>query len=327
MNDKAQVWFVKTQAQRRCCHQRFHPVVQQCLLEFRPVAATVASIRHCMYSVQCEPFGHLDCIPYRQGVDDAAARHGRYLCGQPCQAFSLAVQADGLKLERWPVQFPPRHIEVGAQYSLQVLDHSVVGGCRRRKQAHVGGQSLDGVLQQTVVRSEVMTPVRDAVGLVNHQQRYFRSDMCENLRAKALVGQPLWRDEQNVHLVVLYSNFDTAPGIGVVGVDRLGTHAHAFSGCYLVAHQCEQRRNEQDGSLIRLAQQSRGDEVDEALAPSGLLYDEITAGLFDDGADSLFLSLAELGVRNTGPDSQQFQRTFRRIRDHALSSLLESESP
>src|SRR5450756_2260661 len=150
--------------------------------------------------------------------------------------------------------------------------------------------------------------------------------MGKDFTAKALVGQPLRRDEQNIDIVVLHGSFDTAPSLRVVRVDRLGTHTHALGCGYLVAHQGEQRRNEQDRSLTRLAQQPGGDEVDEALAPAGLLHHEIPARLFDNGADGLFLSNAELRVRHTGPDSQQFQRTFMRIRDHALSSVLDSES-
>ena len=94
-------------------------------------------------------------------------------------------------------------------------------------------------------------------------------------------------------------------------MDGLSPHAHALGRRDLVAHEGQQWGNQQRRPLAFLAQQLRGDEIDEALAPSRLLHDQESAAAFDDVADRVFLVVAKSRVWMTGADAKQFECTLR----------------
>ena len=119
MNHEGEIWFVKAHSQRRPCHQRLHPVVEQGLFQGGPPLARLARIRRHIQATCPEPFGHLYCIPYRQGVDDAVALQGRHLCGQPGQTLRLTWQAYCLQRQRWSVQVAAQNIEIGSEHCTQ----------------------------------------------------------------------------------------------------------------------------------------------------------------------------------------------------------------
>ena len=87
-----------------------------------------------------------------------------------------------------------------------------------------------------------------------------------------LVGQPLGRDQQNVHLVALNHCLDVSPLLLVIGIDGDGAQAHPLRRHNLVAHQRYKWRDQQGGASTLFPQQLGGDEIDETLAPSGLRY-------------------------------------------------------
>ena len=70
----------------------------------------------------------------------------------------------------------------------------------------------------------------------------------------------------------------------------------SWPGVDLVAHQRQQRRDEQRRARALLAEQLGGDEVDRALAPPGALHDERAPALLDERPDRLELVAPEVGV-------------------------------
>lgn len=121
---------------------------------------------------------------------------------------------------------------------------------------------MQDTLDQPVMGTEIMPPVRDAVGLVHHEQRYPWRHRSEDLGLEMRIGQPLGGDEQDVCLVALKRGLDSDPVTPIFRVEGEGAHAHALGGGYLVAHEGEQRRNEDGRPGSLLSQQLGGDEID-----------------------------------------------------------------
>ena len=107
------------------------------------------------------------------------------------------------------------------------------------------GQQIEHAGDAAVVGPEVVTPVADAVRLVDHEQPDARRDQREHVVAEAAVGEPLGRDEQEVDLVALDRLDDPTPLVGVVARDAARAHAAELARVDLVAHQRQQRRHEQ----------------------------------------------------------------------------------
>ena len=116
-------------------------------------------------------------------------------------------------------------------------------------------------------------------------------------RREALVGEALRRDEQDVDRVGGEAVVDRVPLLDVARVDRRGAEAQPAGHRDLVAHQRQQRADDQRRPVALVAPHARRDPVDEALAPARALDDERAAAVLDDRLDRLALALAERRVR------------------------------
>ena len=130
--------------------------------------------------------------------------------------------------------------------------------------------------------------------------------------AEPLVREPLGRDEQQVDLVVREALDDRLELIGVRGVDRLGSDADAPGHLDLVAHQREQRGDEQRRTGALLAQQLRRDEVDGRLPPPRALHEQHPPPVARDRLDRVELARPERGV-----GAEHVVQVIERCRGHA----------
>ena len=118
------------------------------------------------------------------------------------------------------------------------------------------------------------------------------------------IGEPLGRHEDEVDVV--------RRDVGGELVDRRrrrAVHRHRPQpepgrGVDLVAHQREQRRDEQRRPEPGIAQQPGREEVDRALAPSGALDDEDTGPVAHQCLDGFTLMRSELRVGSPGQPAQ-----------------------
>ena len=152
-----------------------------------------------------------------------------------------------------------------------------------------------------------MAPVRDAVRLVDHQQPHRGGEQGQHLVAEAGVVQSLGADQEQVELVGGQPIAHRVPFVAVGGVDRVRAQPEPASGRQLVAHQRQQRRDDQRragwvGGVV--SQQRGGDEVDRRLAPAGALHAQDPGAVDGDIADGLELPVAKLGVRRAGQRPQ-----------------------
>ena len=180
-----------------------------------------------------------------------------------------------------------------------VVDDAVVGGCRAAEHRELLGQPVDHPAEAPVVGAEVVTPVGDAVRLVDHDQTRSAPDERHHLVAELRVGEPLGRDEQQVDLVALQQVDDLADlGVGG-GVDRCArspTEPPPRSGCASARAAARSAASGPPASR----QQSRGQEVDGALAPPGALHEQHPLASDSESLDRLPLAITERDAGSPG---------------------------
>ena len=223
------------------------------------------------------------------------------MVGQPGPAVRRARQGQGGQVQRLALEDPPQDEGVPARSGRQLLgdvgDHPAVGGRRGRQhrgaRRQLGQQGADA----PVVGPEVVTPVGDAVRLVDDQQPGGRRQLGQHGVAEARVVQPLGADQQHVDLTARHGVVHRRPVVDVAGVDGDRPDAGPAGRGDLVAHQRQQRADDHRGTGAAGAQQGRRHEVDRRLAPAGALHDQRAATLGDQRVDGGPLVLAQHGVR------------------------------
>ena len=128
-----------------------------------------------------------------------------------------------------------------AEHSHKVFHNPIVCCCRCGQQPQIGWKRSGDTFQQSVVRTEVVTPIGNAMGLIDNHQRNLPCDTSQNLGVKPVVTQLFWRYQQNVHFVSTQLGFNRFPFILVIGVDGGGANPHPLCRCDLVSHQRQQR--------------------------------------------------------------------------------------
>jgi hypothetical protein len=160
-----------------------------------------------------------------------------------------------------------------------------VGGRGGGEHRDVRGQGGKQRPDPPVVGPEVVAPVGDAVRLVDHDQPGRLHQARQHIVAEPGVVQPLGADEQDVDRAVADLGVHLLPLLQVRRVDRPRMDARARRGVDLVAHQREQRRDDDRRAGAAGPQQRGRDEVHRRLAPAGPLDHQRSAPLRDEGAD------------------------------------------
>ena len=302
VDDEAEVRLVVAHAERAGGDDGLEVVAQQPLLDRDAVLGRgVAAVGLGGDAVAVQPLGDQLRVALRERVDDPRARELRHVLHQPREAVGLGGQLDDLEAQAGAAE----RAAVGAQrvraadlqLLLDVADHAVVGGRRRAQHRHTLGEPLEHVGDAAVVGPEVVAPVGDAVRLVDHQQPDALGEQRQHLGAELRVVEPLGADQEHVDGVGGEQVADLGPGVAVRRVDRVGADADPLGGGDLVAHQRQQRRDDQRRPGAGLAPERGGEEVDGRLAPAGALHAQHAGAVDDEVAHRLELVLAELGLR------------------------------
>ena len=131
-----------------------------------------------------------------------------------------------------------------------------------------------------VVGSEIVSPLRDTVGLVNGEQR--NRHLLQQGEG-AFLGEALRGDVEQVELSGPQCLLDPAGGTSLQGgVQVAGPHAQLRQGGYLVLHQGDQRRNDdphtgahQGRKLIAQGLAAAGRHQDQRVAPGDQLVNDL----------------------------------------------------
>jgi hypothetical protein len=128
---------------------------------------------------------------------------------------------------------------------------------------------------------------------VDDEQADRALDRRQDTGREVVVGQAFRRDQQHIHGVPRERLLDLRPLLAIPRMDRRRPEAQAAGHRDLVAHECEERADDQGRTVARVAADPRGDPVDEALAPAGALDDECARSVGDDRLDRVALPVAE----------------------------------
>jgi hypothetical protein len=143
--------------------------------------------------------------------------------------------------------------------------------------------------------------------LVDDEQAHRRGEQREHLVTKARVVEPLGTDQQQVDGIGGQQVADRAPLAASGAVDGVGPQSQALGGGDLVAHQRQQRADDQGRAGARLPQQSGGDEVHRRLPPASALHAQHPGAILDEVPDRLQLSGPEIGAVIVGQRAQALQ--------------------
>ncbi len=237
------------------------------------------------------PFG----VANREAVDDPGARHLRQLVRQPGQASGRLGERDDGEGQPFPPERAPFDDEIVSELGDDVGDDPVVGGGGRAQHGHRRRKEVDDALDAAVVGPEVVTPVGDAVRLVDDQKSDGPCQRGKDLGAEAGVVETLRGHQQEVDLVGVDALLDLHPLAAVVAVDGLGPHPRSRRHLELVPHQGQQWRHEQRRARAAIAEEAGRDEVHRALAPPRPLHDKHLGPLGNQVLDGLPLARTERG--------------------------------
>ena len=189
-----------------------------------------------------------------------------------------------------------RAVRADAQLLGDVGDDPRVRGGGGREHGRRRRQLSEKVLDTPVVGPEVVAPVADAVGLVDDEQTAALGQRRQLVLAEARVVEALGTHQQQVDRVDAQRLPYVLPLGRVRGVHGHGADPGPLGGADLVAHQGQQRRDDEGRPGTFSPAQHRGDEVDRRLAPAGALDHERSPPVLDEGLDCLRLPVAEVGV-------------------------------
>ena len=133
--------------------------------------------------------------------------------------------------------------------------------------------------------------------LIHDEQPDASLQQRQELLPELRVRQPLRRHHEQVEFVAGERGLNLAPLLHVLAVHRRRAHAELFRGEQLVAHEREQRADEQRRSCAGLAKNFCREEIDDALAPAGALHDEEPLPPVGNVVNRLPLAVAKRGTR------------------------------
>ena len=229
-------------------------------------------------------------------VDDARAGQRAQRLGDPGVALQHRQLGHDGQPQRGPGQGAAQRHGLVAQLGGDVGRHPLVGGGGGGEHRGARRQREQGAGEPLVVGAEVEAPVRDAVRLVDDEHPA-RAQQVGQLRGEDGVGEPLRGDEQHVELPAAELADHPRPVVDVGGVDRRRPQPGPLGGADLVAHQREQRRDDQRRAGPPLPQRRGGRPVDRRLAPARGLDDEHPPPALDELLDGADLVLARRGLR------------------------------
>ncbi len=258
MQDEAEVRLVETHAEGRRRNERLDLVVPQCLLEPDPLGRLgPAGVGGHVVAGVAQGGGDVLGGRHGQRVDDAGARQvaevrdepGEPLLGGGERQHTEAQRRSGERASQRE-DLPAARAVVTSPARRQLLDdvgHDARIRRRRcREDRRLARQRGEQVPDPPVVGPEVVTPVADAVRLVDDEQAARRREGRELLIAKARVVQALRADEQHVHLTARQRSRDRTPLVGVRRVERDCADPGPLGCGDLVPHQ-RQERADDDG--------------------------------------------------------------------------------
>ena len=196
---------------------------------------------------------------------------------------TVEVRHDAEAQRRTGQRAAQRH-RVRAELGGDVLGDPSVGGGGGGEHGRAGHQLEQRLGEALVVGAEVETPVGHAMRLIDDQQPASGEERRQ-LLGEARVGETFRRDQQNVGRPGAHLVQHVGPLLDVRRVDGRGAQSSTLGSSDLVAHQGQQRGDDDRVAATAGAQRARRRPVHRRLAPAGRLHDQDPRPVVDEGAD------------------------------------------
>ncbi len=301
MHAEAEVGLVVAHAERRGGHERLHLVAEQGVLE--PLALPVVELpgvgghRHGVAVVIRDRRRQPVRVGHRQRVDDARPRQAGQVLDDPGEPLERREPVEHRQLQARPREGPAQHERRRAELRRHVVGHARVGGRGGGEDGRLRLHPADHVGDPPVVGAEVVAPVGDGVGLVDHEHPEPTDQRVEHPSPEARVRQALGRDQQHVEGAREQVPLDRLPVGDVRRVESRRAQAGPCGGRDLVAHQRQQRRHDERGAGTLVAPDRRRGPVHGRLAPARRLNQQHPRARLAQRGDRPRLVVAQPGTR------------------------------
>ena len=285
MDHEGEVGLVVAHAERSGGDHDADAVLAQRLLDREPLLRIgLACVGARVDTGRAEECGKPLRLADGQRVDDPRSRKGGEVGGDPRVPLSGVAEVHDAEMEALAIEVAAQDERVDPELRGDVVDHIL-------------GRGGGGGEHRRVVGAEVVPPLADAVRLVDDQHPGAAREPGEKLVAERRVVQALRADEKEVDEPGAEVVADLLPVVAVAGVERHRAHTEPRRHRHLVAHQRQQRADEQHRAAATLAEKAGGEHVDGGLSPAGALHDEHSPTSIDQRRDRRSLVGAESRAR------------------------------
>ena len=262
VNDEAQVRLVESHAQRGSRHERLELIVDERLFETLAfLGLRAAGVGGDLKAGTAQRLREVLRRGDGKAVDNARARQLIEVRREPGRALRRILEAQHRRVERLTVEPAAQHAGVLPQLCLDVRNDTVIRRRRRGQHWRIWAQASEQILDAPVVRAEVVTPIGDTVRLVNDEHAGGTAKLGQHRRAEGRIIEALGRDEHEVCLTHSNRGVEIVPLRHIRAVNGHRADARAGGGLHLVAHERQQRRNDDRGPKATGTQQLGCDEI------------------------------------------------------------------
>ena len=262
MDDESEVRFVESHAQRRGGHQRLDPIVLELLLEFRAFFGIgPARIGADLVALFAQHSGDVLGSGDGERVDDSGPGEVVEMGGQPGDAGAGVEPWEDAEAQGISGEFTADDCGVVAELFGDVGDDAGVRCRRRREYRGVTWQFGQNPADAAVVGAEIVAPIGDAVGFVDDDESEEGQQLGQHFVAELRIVQPFRGDEEDVETAGLEVLEHGIPFGDVRGVETGGTDSGTFGRGDLVAHERQQRGDDETRPGARGPEHPSGHEV------------------------------------------------------------------
>ena len=197
---KTYVWFINTHSQCICRDNGIVFIVHEVSLDTSPcICVEAGTVGSRVKLEELKPVGVYLCVCLGSGINDSRLREARQILSQPEKLFILAVYMNNKEAEIRAKQLSPDRDQVRSGLFYDISLHAGCCRCGGSEHREVFRQQPDEVHNAAIVRSEALSPHRDAMGLINHHHCNFHFAGCAYPPG---IFHSLWGDIKNIKLVL-----------------------------------------------------------------------------------------------------------------------------
>lgn len=105
------------------------------------------------------------------------------------------IKSQGLTLKR-----PTKNLDI-PKLSNDIIDYTIIRSCRRSNNRHIFRKQFNDTTQASIIRPKIMSPVGDAMRLINHKKAKSPQIRNKNPLLKLFISQTLRRYKETIQSI------------------------------------------------------------------------------------------------------------------------------